>query len=185
MSPTAVQDSGASQIRSDQTDPAIPSAEGTTANHALPARSPTAEENNDQSQTDDAATMAASEELRHTTISDRVNPTAQPEAREALGEDKEMGELVKARTPEHDELRARISSPKKKRGRDFDDDPRDAGGDETGQNGSAIDGGAVNPSRTIRSEPEKKRPRDTSEETKLAREAAEAKVSSGMAVSRA
>ncbi|KIN08586.1 hypothetical protein OIDMADRAFT_188154 [Oidiodendron maius Zn] len=117
--------------------------------------------------------MAASEELRHTTISDRVNPTTAEQRRSEpgsapLGGDKEMGEHVRNNTPEHDELKERLSSPKKKRGRDFEDDMRDTEEVQTGENGLATASGTVSISRTSRSEPEKKRPRDASEETAAA-----------------
>lgn len=179
MSPATDVDSN---LQPDQPESAAHSAEGTTANHDLPARSDTEDDSGHQTETDDAATMAASEELRHTTISDRVNPTELREAAEqgsALqGEDKDMGEHVRSSTPEHDELKERLSSPKKKRGRDFEDDIRDEGENEAGQNGSAAAEGATYTSRTSRSEPEKKRPRDTSEESStIARESDSAKVS--------
>lgn len=157
-------------------DPVVHAAESSTANHDLPARSPK-EEVNTQAQTDDAATMAASEELRHTTISDKADPTTHGEGAgvgpEAHEEGREMGEHARASTPQHDYLSERLSSPKKKRGRDFEDETRDLEAD-AGQNGSTTEGCAANPSRTARSEPEKKRPRDTSEDTARV---AEAKVS--------
>lgn len=181
MSPTAATDSG-SNPHPNQPDSVVDSAERATANHDLPARSDVEDDIQHDTDTDDAATMAASEELRHTTISDRVNLSAQ---REGAGvgsapqeADKDMGEHVRSSTPENDELKERISSPKKKRGREFEDDVRDVGETQAGENGSATAGGVVNTSRTSRSEPEKKRPRDTSEETNAAaREAAAAKVS--------
>jgi hypothetical protein len=112
---------------------------------------------------DDAATMAASEELKHTTISDKVNMTPENEAPvpklEPPREDKDVEEQTKAGAAEgdsteakHEEMKESISSPKKKRGRDFEDDSKDVEG-EDGSNGGAL-----------RSEPEKKRPRDTSED---------------------
>jgi hypothetical protein len=180
MSPAALTGS-VTNPSPDHTDSAIHSADQATTNHDLPARSST-EDSHDQTQTDDAATMAASEELRHTTISDRVNPIAEREntgaGTESQGQGKDMRGHAKATTPEHDELKERISSPKKKRGREFEDDIRDVGGNDVGQNGSAIEGGSASQSRTVRSEPEKKRPRDTSEETnKISRQIAEEKVS--------
>ena len=180
MSPAALTGSVANPSP-DHTDSAIHSADQAPTNHDLPTRSPT-EESHDQTQTDDAATMAASEELRHTTISDRVNPNAEREntgaGTEIQGQDKDMRGQAKPTTPEHDELKERISSPKKKRGREFEDDIRDVGGNDIGQNGSAIDVGSASQSRTVRSEPEKKRPRDTSEETnKISRHMAEEEVS--------
>ena len=184
MSSTSATDLG-SDPHPNQSNSVVDSAEGATANHDLPARTDVKDDIQEQNtETDDAATMAASEELRHTTLSDRVNLSAQGEGAEPgsapLEADKDMGEHVRSSTPEHDELKERLSSPKKKRGREFEDDVRDMGEADAGENGSATAGGVVNTSRTSRSEPEKKRPRDTSEETKTAaREAATLKVSLG------
>ena len=122
---------------------------------------------------DDAATIAAGEELKQTTISDKEQTPLKAEEIlpvEPGTEDKVMEEPAKATTPEPpttDEqdkvMHERISSPKKKRGRDIDDDARDIESPE--KSGSTAEG-ALNGSRTIRSGPEKKRPRDTSEEHK-------------------
>jgi hypothetical protein len=182
MSPTTATDPS-SKPHPSETDAAPNSAEGATANHDLPARSGAEDEEGHQREADDAATMAASEELRHTSISDRINPASRredAEGRSGLHQgDKAMGEHVRSQTPEHDELKERLSSPKKKRGRDFEDEGRDVAESEVGEKGSSVTAGsAVNTSRTSRSEPEKKRPRDTSEETTAStREAMAAKVS--------
>ncbi|TVY93661.1 Nucleoporin [Lachnellula willkommii] len=120
---------------------------------------------------DDPATMAASEELKHTTISDKVLPTSPKEqAQHVAGEDKTMKETVKEGTPEADltdaqdeEMRERISSPKKKRGRDQDEETRELD-NNLDEPGSSADGSVLNGSRTTRLGPEKKRPRDTSED---------------------
>ncbi|KAF7875313.1 hypothetical protein EAF04_002485 [Stromatinia cepivora] len=142
-------------------------------NEAAPT-STTDGENNDNLPKDDPATMAASEELKHTTISDKLPlPTETsskvPEA-ETHTEDKNMSGTDKDTTPEaestdaqDEEMRDRISSPKKKRGRDQDDDPNQLEDNSTINNGS-ISEGSLNGSRTMRSGPEKKRPRDTSQE---------------------
>jgi hypothetical protein len=181
MSPTIASDA-TPNLRPNQTDATSDLVDNTTANHELPARSTAEDEIPNPTDTDDAATMAASEELRHTTISDRVNPTTDQRGSEPssapLGGDKVMGGHVRSSTPEHEELKERLSSPKKKRGRDFEDDARDVGEINAGENGSATVGGAANISRTSRSEPEKKRPRDASEETTTStKEAGAAKVS--------
>ncbi|TVY18587.1 Nucleoporin [Lachnellula arida] len=120
---------------------------------------------------DDPATMAASEELKHTTISDKVLPTSpKDQAQHVAGEDKTMKETVKEGTPEADltdaqdeEMRERISSPKKKRGRDQDEETRELD-NNLDEPGSSADGSVLNGSRTTRLGPEKKRPRDTSED---------------------
>lgn len=130
---------------------------------------------------DDPATMAASEELKHTTISDKVLPTSpKDQARHVVAdEDKTMKETVKEGTPEADltdaqdeEMRERISSPKKKRGRDQDEETRELDDNNLDEPGSSADGSVINGSRTTRLGPEKKRPRDTSEDYTNATETA-------------
>ncbi|ATZ48632.1 Bcyrb2 [Botrytis cinerea B05.10] len=142
-------------------------------NHNSPAPTSTDGGNGD-SQKDDAATMAASEELKHTSISDKLplpteTPSQMPQT-EAQTEDKDMSGTDKDTTPEaepidaqDEEMRDRVSSPKKKRGRDQDDDTNQAE-DESGRNNGVASEGSLNGSRTMRSGPEKKRPRDTSQE---------------------
>lgn len=134
-------------------------------NHNSPAPTSTTEGENDNSQKDDAATMAASEELKHTSISDKL-----PLPTETQAEDKNMSGTDKETTPEaesidaqDEEMRDRVSSPKKKRGRDQDDDTNQAE-DDSGRNDGITSEGSLNGSRTMRSGPEKKRPRDTSQE---------------------
>jgi hypothetical protein len=145
------------------------------SNQHLPART-MAEDQSDHSANptkDDPATMAASEELKHTTISDKVIPTSQKDQAQNAVEVKHAGEdkTMKERTPEADptdaqdeEMRERISSPKKKRGRDQDEDTRELDEINLDEPGSSADGSVMNGSRTTRSGPEKKRPRDTSED---------------------
>jgi hypothetical protein len=137
---------------------------------------------------DDAATMAASEELKHTTISDKVitAPTLEPSATrlEPAAEDK-MEESAEETTPDaeptdaqDEEMKEKLSSPKKKRGRDTYDESKEIEGVNVDETGSSAGGSAVNGSRTEREGPEKKRHRDTSEDpTKVAEKAAEVKVS--------
>ncbi|KAF7957337.1 hypothetical protein EAE96_002923 [Botrytis aclada] len=143
-------------------------------NHNSPAPTSTTEGENDNSQKDDAATMAASEELKHTSISDKLPlPTETPSQipqTEAQTEDKDMSGTDKDTTPEaepidaqDEEMRDRVSSPKKKRGRDQDDDATPVE-DDSGKNNGITSDGSSNGSRTMRSGPEKKRPRDTSQE---------------------
>ncbi|TGO58125.1 hypothetical protein BCON_0058g00070 [Botryotinia convoluta] len=143
-------------------------------NHNSPAPTSTTEGENDNSEKDDAATMAASEELKHTSISDKLPlPTetaSQIPQTEAQTEDKDMSGTDKDTTPEaepinaqDEEMRDRVSSPKKKRGRDQDDDTTQVE-DDSGRNNGITSEGSLNGSRTMRSGPEKKRPRDTSQE---------------------
>lgn len=162
------------------------------SNHDLPARTHREDESrHEQTQParDDPATAGASEELKRTTISDKATnlPASSTEPLPSgandhhNGEDKEMGENAKSSTPEpaeptdaqDEEMRERLSSPKKKRGRD-QDQADDDGEDQTSSADGSVDG-----NRTTRSEPEKKRrPRDTSEDfTKTAEKAEGAKVS--------
>jgi hypothetical protein len=131
--------------------------------------------------------MAASEELKHTTISDKVLIASTLELKkgrlETAAEDKNMEETVKEGTPEleltaaqDEEMKEKLSSPKKKRGRDTYDESKDIEGDNVDE-GSSADGSAVNGSRLEREGPEKKRHRDTSEDPlKAAEKAAEVKV---------
>jgi len=155
------------------------------SNHDLPARTVADEDKkgHPQLEKDDPATTAAREELKHTTISDRISTTrvglANAEA-ESEVEDKPMEE--RASTPDaepsdaqDEEMKERLSSPKKKRGRDQDDDTRELEGGSADEPGSAADGSVLNGNRTIRSGPEKKRPRDTSEEEEPAKSAEKAK----------
>jgi hypothetical protein len=151
------------------------------SNHDLPARTMAEEDKKEQAHTerDDPATTAAREELKHTTISDRITPSrvgpANTEA-EPEGEDKQMKERMSTPDAEpsdaqDEEMRERLSSPKKKRGRDQDDDIRELDDGNADEQGSIADGSVLNGNRTIRSGPEKKRPRDTSEEGELSKSA--------------
>lgn len=154
----------------DRTKPTRIDPEMTETNHDLPARAAKNDEHTHHDK-DDAATIAASEELKHTTISDKVAVPASEEGDVSKNEgDQAMTEPTKAQTPEagpsdarDEEMRERISSPKKKRGRDFEDDILDRDSLEGNDTGSE---GGVNTNRTTREEPEKKRPRDTSAEPK-------------------
>jgi hypothetical protein len=156
------------------------------SNHDLPARTMADEDKKEQTQLekDDPATTAAREELKHTSISDRITPTSRVEPpnteAEPEAEDKPMEE--RANTPDaepsdaqDEEMRERLSSPKKKRGRDQDDDTgRELDDGDGDKQGSAADGSVLNGNRTIRSGPEKKRPRDTSEDEELSKAAEKA-----------
>jgi hypothetical protein len=152
------------------------------SNHDLPARTMAEEDKKEQAhaEKDDPATTAAREELKHTSISDRITPTTrvEPASTEAEpeAEDKQMKERTSTPDAEpsdaqDEEMRERLSSPKKKRGRDQDDDTRELDDGNIDTQGSAADGSVLNGNRTIRSGPEKKRPRDTSEEEGLLKSA--------------
>jgi hypothetical protein len=160
------------------------------SNHDLPARTIVDEElEPTQPSKEDPATMAASEELKHTSISDkdvsRDSRDGSTGRDTELVEEKVTSETMKSSTPETDhadardeDMRERISSPKKKRGRDQDEDTKDAEDENGDDPTSSADGSVVNGSRTTRSEPEKKRrPRGTSEDfTKSAEKGGEPKV---------
>ncbi|CZR62304.1 related to nucleoporin [Phialocephala subalpina] len=159
-----------------------------STNHDLPARTLGEDERPEHAQKEDPATVAASEELKHTTISDKIATVSRvqpPDVQtDIASEDKDMGDSARATTPEthpndalDEEMKERLASPKKKRGRDLDDDGKDLEDDTVDDPGSSADGSVVNGSRTTRLEPEKKRPRDTSKDTpKPTETAAEAKV---------
>ncbi|RFU35692.1 hypothetical protein B7463_g734, partial [Scytalidium lignicola] len=135
------------------------------ANSDAPAGSTIETQHHDDIDKEDAATIAASEELRHTSISDKSEETPRtgpkPIHHEPPVQDKEMSG---AATPEPDvsdaqeeDLRERISSPKKKRGRDQDDDDKEAGEIKEDETGTVSDTAALNGTGL---EPDRKRPRD-------------------------
>ncbi len=137
--------------------------------------------NNDDNE--DPATQAASENLKHASISEKEPPqsleTSVAMEGQSTASDRMEEESARPITPEaaepsdaqDEEMKERISSPKKKRGREQDDEARDleaAGSvDEAGAspNGSSVNGG-----RTTRLAPEKKRHRDASVDTVTAAE---------------
>ncbi|KAE8447762.1 hypothetical protein EG329_010156 [Mollisiaceae sp. DMI_Dod_QoI] len=166
-----------------------------STNHDLPARTLAEDERSEQTraQKEDPATVAASEELKHTTISDKIATVSRvhpPDVQtDFAGEDKDMGDSARFSTPETDptdaqdeEMKERLASPKKKRGRDLEDESKDLEDDGVDEPGSSADGSVVNGSRTTRLEPEKKRPRDTSEDTlKTAEKMAAVKMETALA----
>jgi hypothetical protein len=132
----------------------------------------------DNDDNEDLATQAASENLKHASISEKEPPESF-ETSTTMGGDlttpeQTEGESARLITPEaaepsdaqDEEMKERISSPKKKRGREQDDEARDleaAGSVE--EIGSSPNGSAVNGGRTTRLAPEKKRHRDASVDT--------------------
>ncbi|TGJ85270.1 hypothetical protein E0Z10_g3489 [Xylaria hypoxylon] len=139
-----------------------------------PKRSPTPE----RIAAEDPDTAAARKELRQTAISEKPDLSAMdttdtssdavpsddgPSAAEVSGE---------ATTPERvardDVAKEQMASPKKKRAHDEVDEPKDAtAGADADRDVSPIgDNGSASLNRSDRSEPEKKRPRDVSSETK-------------------
>ena len=160
-SPADLENSPSSSPKSDAAaNPNLEHYTKKTTNQDLPTRSMSEEAQDNPVHKDDAATIAAGEELKQTTISDKKLVLEEKDNTMPLVEDKVMEERRKSTTPEpaiteeKDELmRERISSPKKKRGRD-DDEAKDP--DSPEKIGETAEG--LNGSRTFR---EKKRPRDT------------------------
>ena len=162
-------------------------------NH-LPVQSVDDSQNHNAREKDDAATMAASEELKHTTISDNIASIVKPstEQFDPAGAAEDMKETVKESTPEpeptdtqDEEMKEKLSSPKKKRGRDTYDESKELEGENVVEAGSSADLSAVNGSRLEREGPEKKRHRDTSEDPlKVVENPAEAKVGVFLSIQR-
>ncbi|PBP17163.1 dead deah box DNA helicase [Diplocarpon rosae] len=182
MSPSAAED-GVLSTSSDQNHSTDHKADAIEPNHESPARTVILAENEQPEQSathkEDPATMAASEELKHTTISDKATvPRVLESAMQPAGGDhKAVAEMATASPSEleptdarYEEMKDRLSSPKKKRGRDQVEDAKELGDDNVDEAGSSADGSLVNGSRTTRSGPEKKRHRDTSEELPKAAE---------------
>ena len=122
---------------------------------------------------DDPATNAAREELRHTSISEKVQtsdtlPTTESsDPADAPLESKEKKSVTPdlAQTDAHDErMRERLGSPKKKRGRDLDDDGTVSQEDTEQDKERFSNGNATNGNRPQGQEPQKKRVRDGSED---------------------
>lgn len=149
-------------------------------NNESAAQTLTGKSSQEKADKDDAATQSASEDLKRTTISTNsdgdpaedmdvtttTTETAQP------APEKSDSKTLKASTPEparlsderDAEMKEQISSPKKKRSREQDDDAKDLEGasDEAEAPVSSANGTATSGGRTTRLEPEKKRHRDTS-----------------------
>ncbi|KAI1409157.1 hypothetical protein F5Y13DRAFT_193632 [Hypoxylon sp. FL1857] len=126
---------------------------------------------------EDPDTAAARKELRQTVISEKPNLSAMSTAEKdsapnaAPTGDKASG---KGSTPDREsverqtnDLRDQVSSPKKKRAHDEVDEPREALSDSNGDVSPIGADAGASLSRTDRSEPEKKRPRDVSSESKV------------------
>ncbi|KAI1143074.1 hypothetical protein F5Y05DRAFT_408528 [Hypoxylon sp. FL0543] len=128
---------------------------------------------------EDPDTAAARKELKHTVISDKPDLSAMsaaekdsaPAPNSSVTGDKVSGN---ASTPDRDsaerqtgDLRDQVSSPKKKRAHDEVDEPIEAHSDSNGDVSPIGTDSAPSLNRTDRSEPEKKRPRDVSSESKV------------------
>ncbi|KAI2622226.1 hypothetical protein GGS26DRAFT_251999 [Hypomontagnella submonticulosa] len=140
---------------------------------ATSKRSPTPE----QTTFEDPDTAAARKELKQTVISDRIDPSTMPATDADLAPKAvTTGDKVstKASTPDResvepqsDDLRDQVSSPKKKRARDEVDESRETPSDANGDVSPIGADAGASLNRTDRSEPEKKRPRDVSSESKV------------------
>ncbi|KAI0898513.1 hypothetical protein F4806DRAFT_363332 [Annulohypoxylon nitens] len=125
---------------------------------------------------EDPDTAAARKELRHTVISEKADSSTMSASERDPAPDVTAGgdkASTIASTPDRgsverqsDELRDQVSSPKKKRAHDEVDEPRDATSDANGDVSPIGSHAGASLSRTDRSEPEKKRPRDVSSESK-------------------
>lgn len=124
---------------------------------------------------EDPDTAAARKELRQTAISEKPDSFAMATDNVDSAADSAADNAAapgKATTPElvarEDAAKEQISSPKKKRARDEVDETKDAtvGADADGDVSPIGANGSTSLNRTDRSEPEKKRPRDISSESK-------------------
>ncbi len=100
---------------------------------------------------EDAATMKASEDLKHTTISDK-DETHTEDARDSPKDTAESLQSIGTSTADNDEMKDRLASPKKKRVRDDED--------MSNEKGRSASNGSAGSDRSEGGEPEKKRPRD-------------------------
>lgn len=132
----------------------------------------------DEQQDEDSATMKASEDLKHTRISDK-EPTDGEASKDEAGIAKPLSDKgghtsgsTKETTPERstrsggedDGMMEQISSPKKKRVRELDDETKESEGvDKINKERVPSNGSATSADRSDRLEPEKKRHRDTLE----------------------
>ncbi|KAI1462104.1 hypothetical protein F4805DRAFT_194125 [Annulohypoxylon moriforme] len=136
-------------------------------------RSPTPENHTPE----DPDTAAARKELRQTVISEKADLStmsttqSNPAPNVAVSSDKAPTtasspdrESVERQT---DDLRDQVSSPKKKRAHDEVDEPRESTSDANGDISPIGSHTGISLSRIHRSEPEKKRPRDVSSESKV------------------
>lgn len=132
----------------------------------------------DEQQEEDSATMKASEDLKHTRISDREPTEGEGSRRDTeiakpiLDRDVHAPFFTKETTPdpstrsdaEEEGMKEQISSPKKKRVRELDDETKESDGiDKVSKERVPSNGSVTSVDRSDRLEPEKKRHRDTLE----------------------
>jgi Ran-binding protein 3 len=134
-------------------------------------RSPSPPERIKSSAAEDPDTAAARREFDNTQISEKPNPGAIPMSAAPQPAEAAASEAKKRKTPElevpYDTMKDQISSPKKKRAHDELEQSKDAAQDPNGDvSPIGANGSSASLSRSDRSEPEKKRPRDVSSEAK-------------------
>lgn len=130
----------------------------------------------EEQQEEDSATMKASEDLKHTRISDIEPADGETSrlkaeiAKPVSDKDEHAPFFTKETTPERSNrsgaeeegMREQISSPKKKRVRELDDEAKESDiVDKVNKERVPSNGSATSVDRTDRLEPEKKRHRDT------------------------
>ncbi|KAI8635248.1 hypothetical protein F5Y19DRAFT_5118 [Xylariaceae sp. FL1651] len=142
------------------------------------ATSPTYSPTPERITVEDPDTAAARKELRQTAISEKPNLSAMATASSKDGASPRQNALSagkassKDSTPEReaydDAAKEQMASPKKKRAHDEVDEPQDATSNDNADGDVSPIGanGNTTLNRTDRSEPEKKRPRDVSSESK-------------------
>jgi hypothetical protein len=133
----------------------------------------------EEQQEEDSATMKASEDLKHTRISDIEPADGEASkhraeiAKPTLDKDEHTSFFARETTPERstrsgaeeEGMREQISSPKKKRVRELDDEAKESDGvDKVNKERVPSNGSATSVDRSDRLEPEKKRHRDTLKE---------------------
>lgn len=129
----------------------------------------------DEQQDEDSATMKASEDLKHTRISDKEPTEGEASSNEAgtaeplSSKGGHTSGFTTETTPERstrsggedDGIMEQITSPKKKRVRELDDETKES--DKINKERVPSNGSATSADRSDRLEPEKKRHRDTLE----------------------
>ncbi|KAK3306613.1 uncharacterized protein B0T15DRAFT_147093 [Chaetomium strumarium] len=123
---------------------------------------------------EDAETTAARRELKQTTISEKDGPVQLSQDDKSASEDDAPQDKASARRitpdisfgpPQDEDMKEEVSSPKKKRARDELDENRDVAEAPLDGKTPGKSSATIAKSRTDRSEPEKKRPRDRQEQS--------------------
>ncbi|KAG9241186.1 hypothetical protein BJ878DRAFT_483180 [Calycina marina] len=179
-SPAALADSPSTSPKADKHFKDDKDAAGTMeSNQDIPARFNSWDSPKANGYKDDAATIAAGEELKQTTISDK-NHTTEGDAEMEESDKSSTPELEPAQYKDDTVMRERISTLKKKRGRDVEDEGKDADNVErTGEKTEGLNREKKRP-REITGEPAKKgsnSAKDASDDSPTASSGSEAKKS--------